>query len=376
MGFEDRHPTKGELEEMCTLLARALKDGAWGMSSGLVTTPSCYAETDELTKLAEVVADHNGVYYIHLRGEGNTLFQALDEAFEICEKSGVSLEIVHFKASGRENWGKAKQALKKVKEAREKGMDITVDQYPYIASSISLSALIPPWVHEGGNDRLLERLKDHIIRNKIKEGPTRLASELNDVMISYAKKHPEYEGMRVTEIAEKEKKEPWDTVFDLIIAENAQASMVVFGMSEADVKQIMQSPYSMVCSDGLGISPSGAYTRGKPHPRYYGAFPRVLSHYVKEKKIISFPAAIRKMTSMPAQRIGLKDRGLLVKGFKADLVIFDPTSIRDEATFTDPHKFPKGINYVLVNGQLVVDNGNQLDVLSGEVIKNPFSQML
>jgi N-acyl-D-amino-acid deacylase len=371
MGFEDRHPTKGELEEMCLLLSRTLKDGAWGMSSGLVTTPSCYAETDELTKLAEVVADHNGVYYIHLRGEGETLFQALDEAFEICERSGVSMEIVHFKASGRENWGKTKGALQKVQEARGQEMDITIDLYPYIASSISLSALIPPWAHEGGNDRLLERLIDPNIRIRIKEGPARLTSELSDVMISYAKNHPEYEGMRVTEIAKKEGKEPMDSVFDLILAENAQASIVVFGMSESDVKRVMQSPNSMVCSDGLGVSPLGAYTRGKPHPRYYGAFPRVLSHYVREEGTLSLQEAVRKMTSMPAQRIGIKDRGLLRKGFKADIVLFDSASIRDEATFTNPHKFPKGIDYIIVNGQIVVEKGKQFDVLPGEVVRKP-----
>ncbi len=371
MGFEDRQPTKGELEEMRDLIAGALKDGAWGMSSGLVTTPSCYADTDELTELAKVVAEHHGVYYIHLRGESETLFKALDEAFEIGRRSGGSLEIVHFKTSGRDNWGNTEEGLRKIEEARAQGMDITIDQYPYIASSISLSALIPPWAHEGGNDRLLERLRDPKVRRRIKEGPARFANELDDVLISFAKNNPDYEGKRVTEIASMEDKDPMDAVFDLLLAENAQAGMVSFGMSEEDVERVMCSPYMMVCSDGLGVSPSGVHNRGKPHPRYYGAFPRVLSRYVREKGVLSLQEAVRKMTSLPAQRIGLRDRGLLREGFKADVVLFDPETVNDEATFTDPHRFPKGIPYVMVNGGLVVDGGDQTGELPGQVLRKP-----
>ncbi len=371
MGFEDRQPTKGELAEMRDLIAGAMKDGAWGMSSGLVTTPSCYADTDELTELAKMVAEHRGVYYIHLRGESETLFKALDEAFEIGKRSGVSLEIVHFKASGRDNWGNTEEGLRRIEEARAQGMDITLDQYPYIASSIGLSALIPPWAHEGGNDRLLERLRDPKVRRKIKEGPTRLTNELDDVLISFAKNKPDYEGKKVTEIARMEDKDPMDTVFDLLLAENAQAGMVVFGMSEEDVEQVMRSPYMMVCSDGVGVSPSGTHNRGKPHPRYYGAFPRVLSRYVREKCVLSLQEAVRKMTSLPAQRIGLRDRGLLREGFKADVVLFDPETVNDEAAFTDPHRFPKGIPYVMVNGGLVVDGGGQTGALPGRVLRKP-----
>ena len=371
MGFEDRQPTRGEMDEMRELMAGVMKDGAWGMSSGLVTTPSCYADTDELTELAKVVAGHDGVYYIHLRGEGETLFTALNEAFEICKRSGVALEIVHFKASGRDNWGNTEEGLRMVEEARAQGMDITLDQYPYVASSISLSALLPPWVHEGGNDRLLERIRDPMTRKRIKKGPARLTRELGDVMISFAKNHSEYEGLRVPEIARMEGKDPMDSVFDLLLAENAQASMVVFGMSEEDVERVMGSPYMMVCSDGLGVSPSGVYTRGKPHPRYSGAFPRVLSRYVRERGVLTLQEAVRKMTSLPAQRIGLRDRGLLREGFKADIVIFDPGTVNDEATFTDPHRFPRGIPYVMVNGTLVIEDGVQTDELPGGVLRKP-----
>jgi N-acyl-D-aspartate/D-glutamate deacylase len=321
--------------------------------------------------LAKVVAEYRGVYYIHLRGEGETLFKALDEAFEIGERSGVSLEIVHFKASGRENWGNTEEGLRRVEEARAQGMDVTIDQYPYIASSIGLAALIPPWAHEGGNERLLERLRDPEVRRRIKEGPARFANELDDVMISFAKNNPGYEGKRVTEIARMEDKDPMDAVFDLLLAENAQAGMVSFGMSEEDVERVMRSPFMMVCSDGLGVSPSGAQNRGKPHPRYYGTFPRVLSRYVREKGVLSLQEAVRKMTSLPAQRIGLRDRGLLREGFKADVVLFDPETVNDEATFTDPHRFPTGIPYVIVNGGIVVDGGDQTEALPGKVLRKP-----
>ncbi|MBQ04181.1 hypothetical protein CL673_05665 [Candidatus Bathyarchaeota archaeon] len=369
MGFEDRKPTKDEMKEMCILTDEALRGGAWGMSSGLVTTPSCYADTQELIELAKVVARHNCVYCIHLRGEGETLFNALNEAFEIGKKSGVSLEIVHFKASGRDNWGKTEDGLRMIEEARAKGLDVTIDQYPYIASSIGLSALLPPWAHKGGNDKLLNRLKDPEFREKIKNGPARLTKNLDNVMISFAKNNPDYEGIRVTEIARLQDKDPLDTVFDILLAENAQVGMVVFGMSEEDVERVMRSPYMMVCSDGVGVSPRGTHKRGKPHPRYYGAFPRVLGYYVREKGILSLQESIRKMTSLPAQRIGLRDRGLLREGFKADIVMFDPETVNDQATFTDPHRFPKGINYVMINGRLVVDGGEQTREIPGRVLR-------
>jgi N-acyl-D-amino-acid deacylase len=370
MGFENRQPTKGELYEMKELVDGAMIDGAWGMSSGLVTTPSCYADTDELVELAKIVAKHNGVYYCHIRGEGETLTESLREAIEVGSRSSVSLEIVHFKASGKENWGKTEEGLRIIQKARNQGFDVTIDQYPYIASSIGLSALIPPWVHEGGVEKLLERLRDPEVRQKIAAGPSRLTDDLDMVVISYAKQHPEYEGKSITEIAKDKGQDPIYTIFDILLEEKAQVGMVYFGMSEDDVKRVMKSPYMMVCSDGRGVSPTGFLGKGKPHPRYYGAFPRVLGRYVNEN-VISLQEAVRKMTSMPAQRIGLRDRGLLREGFKADITVFDPKNVRDEATFITPHRFASGIPYVIVNGIIVIRDSKNTGQLPGEVIRKP-----
>jgi N-acyl-D-amino-acid deacylase len=338
------------------------------MSSGLVTTPSCYADTDELVELAEVVAEYDGVYFCHIRGEGDKLIEALGEAIEISRRTGVSLEIAHFKSSGNRNWGRTKDSLNMVEKARKEGVDVTFDQYPYTASSISLSAVIPPWVHEGGAEKLLARLRDPEIRRRIAEGPARLTRDLDTVMISFAKNHEEYEGKKVTEIAKLEEKDPMDVVFDLLISEGGQVSMVHFGMSEDDVRRVMRSPYMMVCSDGKAVAPYGILGRGNPHPRYYGAFPRVLGHYVREG-VLSLQEAVRKMTSMPAQRLGLRNRGLLREGFKADITIFNQDDVKDEATFTDPHKFASGIPYVIVNGVIVIDDSEHTGALPGKTLR-------
>ncbi|RJS88505.1 D-aminoacylase [Candidatus Bathyarchaeota archaeon] len=368
MGFEDRPPTEAELEEMKRLVAEAMEDGAWGMSTGLIYPPSCYAETDEIVELAKVVARYGGIYATHIRGEGRTLLEAVREAIEIGERAGIPVEISHFKASGRENWRKTKDSLKLVEEARRRGVDVTFDQYPYTASSTGLAAFLPHWVHEGGLDRLLERLKDPETRRKIKEEGATITRDWSSVMVVLAPKHPQYEGKRITEIAELEGKEPMDTVFDLLLAEEAQVRIVAFGMCEEDVRRVMRSPYMMVGSDGRAVAPRGVLGRGKPHPRYYGTFPRVLGHYVREG-VLTLQEAMRKMTSLPAQRLGLRDRGLLREGFKADITIFDPDSVRDEATFTDPHRFPSGIPYVIVNGVLVIDGGEHTGALPGKALR-------
>jgi N-acyl-D-amino-acid deacylase len=368
LGVVDRPPTESEMEHMKDMVAKALKEGAFGMSSGLVTTPSCYADTTELVELAKVVAEFDGVYFCHIRGEGIQLFNAINEALEIAKRSGVSLEIPHFKASGRENWGKTGKALSLIEEARMEGIDVTIDQYPWTASSIGLSALLPPWVHEGGNEKLLDRLKSPEIRKKIVDEPARLTRDLDSVVIAFADSNPQYEGMKVTDIARMENKEPMEAVFDLLIMEKAQVSMIYFGMSEDDVRQVMKSPYVMFCSDGRGISPKGIYGKAKPHPRYYGSFPRVLGHYVREG-VISIQEAVRKMTSAPSQRLGLKDRGLLRENFMADITVFDPKTIKNEATYTDPHRFPTGIPYVIVNGRIVIDGSEHTGELPGKALR-------
>jgi N-acyl-D-amino-acid deacylase len=368
MGYEDREPTGSEMAAMKRLVSKAMKDGAWGMSTGLIYTPSVFAKTDEIVELARVLPDYEGVYFSHIRGEGETLLDAVREAIEIGERAGVPVQIAHFKASGKEYWGKTAESLRLVEEGRLRGVDVTFDQYPYVASSTGLSALMPHWAQEGGAEKLLERLRDPGIRRRIKEGPATVTRDWGQVVVSSARNHPHYEGKAITEIAELEGKTEMDAVFDLLLAEEAQVQIVSFGMSEDDVRRVMRSPYGMVGSDGSAVAPRGPLGEGKPHPRYYGTFPRVIGHYVREG-VITLQEAVRKMTSAPAQRLGLRDRGLLREGFRADIVVFDPAKVKDEATFTDPHRFASGIPYVVVNGRMVVEGGEHTGALPGKALK-------
>ena len=368
MGYEDREPTNSELTAMKDLVANAMEDGAFGMSTGLIYTPSVYANTDEIIELAKVVASYKGLYFSHIRGEGETLLEAVMEAVEIGEKAGLPVQIAHFKASGKPYWGKTVDSLRLVKEGREKGVDVTFDQYPYIASSTGLSAYMPRWALDGGTDVLLERLKNPEIRMKIREAPATLTRDWSSVMISSTKNHPELEGKTITEMADLQGKDEMTAVFDLLLSEDAQVQIVSFGMCEEDVRRVMRSPYGMVGSDGSAVSPQGILGRGKPHPRFYGTFPRVIGHYVREG-VLNLQEAIRKMTSAPAQRLRLRDRGILREGYKADINIFDPNRVKDEATFTDPHRFASGIFYVMVNGTLVVEGGEHTGALPGKVLR-------
>jgi N-acyl-D-amino-acid deacylase len=337
------------------------------MSTGLIYPPSVYAETEEIIELSKIVANYSGIYASHIRGEGETLLEAIEEAGEIGEKSGTPVQIAHFKASGKPNWGMTKDSLALVKKYRNMGIDITFDQYPYIAGSTGLKSLFPHWAHEGGAEKMIKRLKDPKIREKMRD-QLRPDKEWNQIMVAYAKNHPKYNGKNIEEIAELENKDPYDSVCDLLIAENNQVQIVSFGMDEEDVRRVMRSPFGMVGSDGSAISPDGILGQGNPHPRYYGTFPRVLGYYVREE-VLSLPEAVRKMTSAPAQKLGIKDRGLLRQGYKADLVIFDPDNIKDKATFTNPHQYPSGIPFVIVNGKIVVEKGEHTGALPGKTLR-------
>ncbi|MCS7373634.1 MAG: D-aminoacylase [archaeon GB-1845-036] len=373
MGYDQRKPTGRELDEMKELVAEAMEDGAVGMSTGLIYPPSCYAETEELIELAKVVAEFNGIYASHIRGEGETLLEAVREAIMIGEKASLPVEISHFKASGKENWGKVHEAAKLIEEARMRGVDVTADQYPYIASSTGLSALLPRWAHEGGAEKLLERLKNPDDKRRMEEYMKRYVKRdpeyWSRIVISSAKKNPQFEGKTVKEISEILGKDPVETVFHLLIEEETMVQMVSFGMCEEDVEYVMKLPWVMVGSDGLAVSPEGVLGKGKPHPRYYGTFPRVLGIYVRERNILRLSEAIRKMTYLPAWRLGFRDRGIIREGAWADIVIFNPEKIIDAATFMDPHKFARGINYVLVNGKIVIDKGKYTGELPGKVLR-------
>ncbi len=369
MGYEARAPSASELEEMKGLVDQGMRDGAFGLSTGIKYAPGVYADTSEIVELSKVVAKHGGLYATHIRNQGGKLIESIDESIVIGREAGCPVHIAHLKVKGRTNWGKSLNMLRVIDEARDQGVDVTFDQYPYIASSTGLSALLPHWAQEGGADVLLERLRDPATREKIKDADWRtITTDLSSIMIARAKNNTQYEGMRVTEVAEKEGKEPRDAVFDLLLAEDAQVQIVAFGMSEEDVRRVMRSPYGMVGSDGRAVSPHGVLGGGKPHPRFYGTFPRVIGHYVREG-VLSLQEAVRKMTSAPALRLGLKDRGLLREGYKADITVFDPAKVKDEATFIDPHQFASGIPYVIVNGTVVIDEGEHTGALPGVALK-------
>lgn len=377
MGMEDREPIKSELEEMKRYLKEAMESGAFGMSTGLIYPPGVYAKTEEIIELAKVVAEYGGVYASHTRGAGETMMDAVKEAIEIGDKAKVSVQVSHLKAAGKRNWGKVKDALEMMEEWKDK-VEVTCDAYPYTASSFGLAAMLPPWMRGGGNEKLVDRLKDPEVRKKMKkqmmEGISGWSSPLRqagweDTMISRSSRMEEIEGLSMKEASKKYGKDPFEFAFDLLIKEKGGGRVIRFTMDEKDVITALSHPLSMIGSDGRAVSPHGVLGKGKPHPRYYGTFPRVISRYVKQKKALTLEDAVRKMTSLPARKLGLWDRGLIKPRMRADIVIFNYNTIQDTATFSDPHKFPKGIECVIVNGSVTVDKGEHTGALPGTVLR-------
>jgi N-acyl-D-amino-acid deacylase len=375
LDFDARKPTKRELEEMRGHVRRAMQDGAFGLSSGLIYPPSCYADTEELVELCRAVAEFGGIYTSHIRGEGHNLVDSVREAVRIGEESGVPVEISHHKASGKSNWGKVKQTLEVIEQARSRGVDVTCDVYPYVAGSTGLDALLPAYAWEGGVEALIRRLRNPKTRQKLRHDMEEAESDLtraanwNSVMISYCKGHRDYEGKRISEISKLRKKDPYDLVFDLLIEEAASVAIVIFTMSERDMRTVLGHSTSMIGSDSAAIAPYGVLGKGKPHPRAYGTFPRVLGEYVRKRKTLTLENAIRKMTSLPARRLGLRDRGIIERGMWADITVFDPETVMDKATYADPHQYPSGIRYVIVNGEVTIENGQHRKALNGRILR-------
>lgn len=373
MGFSDRAPTTTELEKMKRTLAQAMEDGACGMSTGLIYPPGCYAMTEELVELCKVVASYGGIYASHIRGEGESLLEAVREAIRIGEEAGLPVEISHHKAGGKANWGKVTDSLKMMDDARGRGVDVTCDVYPYVAASFGLSAMLPAWAHEGGIDKLLERLRDAGTRDRLRRemvegspgrsGPLRAAG-WDATQIARCTSHPDFEGRTISEIAGAKRMDPFALVFDLL-AEDPGVSLVRFVMCEDDVRTVLRHPASMIGTDGSAIAAHGILGQGRPHPRNYGTFPRVLRRYVREQGLLTLEDAIRKMTSSPARKLGLRDRGIIGEGMYADIIIFDPEAVNDRATYQDPHQYPEGIEYVLVNGDIAVEKGDHTGALAG-----------
>ena len=381
MGFEARAPTPREVEVMKDLTAEAMEAGAFGLSTGLIYPPGIFAETDEIVELAKVAASYGGVYDTHIRGEGRTLMKALEEAISVGRTAGLPVQISHHKAASKVVWGKSVDTLAMIERARSEGVDVTVDQYPYRAGATSLATLLPPWAHEGGIERLLERLHDGELRQKMREdiekgipGWENFAGELGweSIYISRVKsdENKPLEGMNLAEITKlRGDPDPITSLFEVLSEEEGAAGMILFSMNEDDIKRIMRHPVHMVGTDSGSMSPTGYMSRGKPHPRGYGSYPKILGRYVREMGVLRLEDAVRKMTSMPAQRFGLLDRGLLRPGMCADIVVFNPDTVMDRATYQDPHQFPEGIEYVLVNGKVAVDGGKYSPVLAGRTLR-------
>lgn len=377
IGYENREPTSGELDTMKQLVRTAMQQGAFGLSSSLEYTPDMYAKTQELIELAKAAAEFGGIYITHIRNEQERIIEAVLEAADIARAAKIPVEIWHLKVSQRPNWGRMPEVVRLIQQHRNQGIDITADQYPYIASSNALSAALPGWVQEGGTGKLLDRLKDPLVRKQVKkELEVKVRTKALDfqlIMISSVS-NPDlkkWEGKRLAEVASTWKKEPLEAMFDFILADSARTARVTFGMTEEDLRMGMAQPWVSFCTDANGLATDGPLFQGKPHPRAYGSFPRILARYVREDKILALEDAIRKMTSLPAQRVGLKDRGILKQGFYADIVIFDPNTITDKATFENPHQYSEGVSLVLVNGTPVWDNGKFTGNLPGRVLRGP-----
>lgn len=374
MQFEDRSPTTKELAQMQDLVDQSMRAGAIGLSTGLIYPPCTYAKgTEELITLCKLVGAFRGVFVIHMRNESDFIMEALNETIEISNETGVAVHISHLKVAGRRNWDKIDHVLKRIDEARVQGIDITFDQYPYIAGSTMLAAVLPPWVMVGGTEEALKRLKDPKEREKIKKdidqgipGWENIVGrgDWNDILVSFvpSEKNRQFMGKRIPEIANLVGKDPADTAFDLLIEEDLVVSMVTFWGSESLVYTAMRHPQGMFATDGL--------LGGKPHPRVYGTYPRILGKCVREDHIIALEEAVRKMTSFPAQRFGLRDRGLIREGMAGDITIFDPDHVLDKATFEDPIQFPEGIKYVLVNGVVVKEGNHHMGSLPGRVLRH------
>jgi N-acyl-D-amino-acid deacylase len=378
MGFARRPPAASELTRMQRLLADAHEDGGWGLSTGLIYAPGSYATTDELVVLAGVAARHRGFYASHIRGEGATLLDAVREAIHIGREGDLPVQISHVKAAGRPNWGKVADALELIDAARAEGLDVMADVYPYTASSTTLRTLLPDWALEGGIDAMLKRLADPTERARVRlavESPSAesIVSRVGweNVMISYCAKRKDAEGRRLSEIGRARGMDPIEAAIELIVDEAGKAYMILFQLDEADLRAALAHPHVMIGSDGSSLAPYGPLGEGKPHPRSYGTFPRVLGEYAREQRTIPLATAVHKMTGLPATRLGLRDRGIVRPGARADLVVFDARRVADRATYEDPHRYPDGIEQVVVNGRFVVKNGEHTGSLPGKVLTPP-----
>jgi dihydroorotase/N-acyl-D-amino-acid deacylase len=381
LGDDDKQPSPEQLAQMKALVREAMKDGAVGVSTALEYPPAPYAKTDELIALAAEGGKLGGIYSTHMRNEGDAVLEAIDEALRIGREAHVPVEIWHIKVAGKNNWGRMPEVVAKINAARAAGADITADTYAYTAWFNDFSAFVPPWAHDGGTSKLIERLKDPATRERIRKDMLTPSKDWDNewqeipdpdaIMIGVVQnpKMLPLEGKRLSEIAKLWKKDPIDALFDFLI-EDPYAGVAVFGMSQPDVTLALEQPWVAIDNDSSGTSPEGILGQEHPHPRAYGTFPRILRKYVREEKVLTLEDALRKMSALPAQRLRLTDRGVLKAGMWADVVIFDPATVRDLATFDSPNQLSEGMEYVLVNGVPVIDQGKMTGALPGKVLRS------
>jgi len=385
LGQVNRPPTPDELKDMQEFVGDAMLDGAMGISTALIYAPSNYAQTDELIALAKIAAKYGGVYATHMRNEGDEIMKALDEAFRISREANIPVEIFHLKVSGKQNWGKMQQVVSKIEEARSNGIDVTADQYPYTASATSLGALIPPKYHEGGSEAFVARLKDpktkETIRQELEAGKGyenmwRGVGGPDGVMFisTIVPELKQYEGGTIASIARMQNKEPFDAICDLLIQSKDGIGAAYFSMQENDVRLAMQRPWVSVGTDYGAVAPDGLLGESKSHPRAYGSFTRLLGKYVREEHVLRLEDAIRKFTSLPAQRVRLDHRGLLREDYFADITIFDPNKVLDVASFESPNRPSVGIEYVFVNGTLALEHATVTGQYGGRPLRGPAYQ--
>jgi N-acyl-D-amino-acid deacylase len=383
LGDADVQPTPAQLDQMKSLVHDAMRDGAIGVSTSLEYAPAPYAKTEEIIALAAESSKLGGIYATHMRSEGDAIDASLDETFRIGKEAHIPVEIWHLKVAGKTNWHKMPEVVAKINAARAHGIDVTADTYAYPAWFNDFSAFIPPWAHDGGTTKLIERLKDPATRARIRKDMLTLSTTWDnewqeipgpEAIIIGVVQNPKLlplQGKTLADVAKLQNKDPMDALFDLLIEDQAYTGVAVFGMSEDDVALALQQPWTSVCNDSSGASPEGLLGQEHPHPRAYGTFPRILRKYVREEKKLALEDAIRKFSALPAQRVRLTDRGVLKEGMWADVVVFDPATIKDIATFADPNQLSQGMEYVLVNGTLVIDQGKMTGALPGKVLRGP-----
>jgi dihydroorotase/N-acyl-D-amino-acid deacylase len=383
VGYDNRAPTHDELEKMKALVADAMKDGALGVSTSLQYVPARFAKTGELVELAKVAHAYGGLYATHQRSEANALDASLAEVFEIARRASIPVEIWHLKAAYRKNWGRMPAVLAKIRAARARGLDVTADVYPYTAASTGLSACLPPWAIEGGTEKMLARLADPATRARIKADILKDSNDWENIYLgsgggsgvligSVVNRELEpLQGKRVSEIAKEQGKDELDALFDIVAADRGQTGAIYFMMSEDDLRAALREPFVSVCTDSGARATDGPLAGSKSHPRGWGSYPRILGRYVRDEHLLTLEDAVRKMTSQPAARVGLKGRGVLRAGAYADITVFDPARVRDLATFDEPNRYPEGITYVIVNGRLEVDQGRRTDANAGRPLRGP-----